>query len=131
VKGGGGAHTREKVVAAASERFVVIVSADKLVDALRAPVPLELLEFGLAGTLRRLGPCRLRAGSRSPDGGLIADWLGEVRDPGVLASRLDADPGVVSHGLFPPEMVTDLVIGGANGARLVQRESDEPRPCGP
>src|SRR6266576_3114281 len=55
MKGGGGAHTREKIVAAAADRFVVIVSSDKLVDALSPPVPLELLEFGLAGTRLRLG----------------------------------------------------------------------------
>ena len=54
VKGGGGAHTRERIVAAAADRFVVIVSSDKPVPQLHAPVPLELLAFGLASTLRRL-----------------------------------------------------------------------------
>ncbi|MGH2930165.1 MAG: ribose 5-phosphate isomerase A, partial [Solirubrobacteraceae bacterium] len=54
VKGGGGAHTREKLVASAAERFVVIVDSTKLVLALRPPVPVELLAFGLASTLRRL-----------------------------------------------------------------------------
>src|SRR5689334_8727200 len=56
VKGGGAAHTREKIVAASAERFVVIASSDKLVDRLRPPVPLELLEFGVAATLARLEP---------------------------------------------------------------------------
>src|SRR5271154_1652059 len=78
VKGGGGAHTREKAVAAAAERFVVIVSSDKLVERLTAPVPLELLEFGLAATLGRLGNVRLRDVPRSPDGGVIADFTGEL-----------------------------------------------------
>ena len=54
VKGGGGAHTREKVVAASADRFVVIVSADKMVDRIGPPVPIEVLRFGLASTLRRL-----------------------------------------------------------------------------
>src|SRR5256712_4403668 len=54
VKGGGGAHTREKIVAAAAGRFVVIVSANKVVEQLRSPVPLELMTFGLAATLRRI-----------------------------------------------------------------------------
>jgi ribose 5-phosphate isomerase A len=63
VKGGGGAHTREKAVAAAADRFVVIVSSDKLVEALVPPVPLELLSFGAAATLRRL-PEATRRGSR-------------------------------------------------------------------
>ena len=52
VKGGGAAHTREKAVAAAAERFIVIVSSDKLVERLAPPVPLELLEFGLAAHAR-------------------------------------------------------------------------------
>ena len=54
VKGGGGAHTRERIVAAAADRFVVIVSSDKPVRRLHPPVPLELLAFGLAATLRAL-----------------------------------------------------------------------------
>ena len=55
VKGGGAAHTREKVVAAAADRFVVIAGSDKPVDAIRAPIPLELLAYGLDATLRALG----------------------------------------------------------------------------
>ena len=54
IKGGGGAQTRERIVAAAADRFVVIVSSDKPVERLHAPVPLELLAFGLASTLRTL-----------------------------------------------------------------------------
>ena len=55
MKGGGGAHTREKIVAAAAERFVVIADSSKPVDELAAPIPLELHRFGLAATLRELG----------------------------------------------------------------------------
>src|SRR3954451_11692092 len=62
VKGGGGAHTREKVVAAAAERFVVIASSDKVIDRIVAPIPLELLSFGLPATLRLLGSGALRHG---------------------------------------------------------------------
>jgi ribose 5-phosphate isomerase A len=115
VKGGGAAHTREKVVAAAADRFVVIASSDKLVEALAAPVPLELLAFGLASTLRRLGPVELRDVPRSPEGGVIADWRGEVGDPRALAARLAGTPGVVEHGLFPPELVSTILVarGGA------------------
>src|SRR5271154_260416 len=74
VKGGGAAHTREKIVAAAADRFVVIADSTKLVAALHAPVPLELLAFGLASTLRRLGPVSVRNVPPSPDGGVIADY---------------------------------------------------------
>ena len=110
VKGGGAAHTREKSVAAAADRFVVIVSSDKLVDRLAPPVPLELLEFGLAATLRRLGSVRLRDVPRSPDGGVIADYTGEIDDPQELAARLSATVGVVEHGLFPATLVSEIAV---------------------
>ena len=111
VKGGGGAHTREKVVAAAAERFVVIVSSDKVVEAITPPVPVELLRFGVDATLRSLPGLRLRPGSGpSPDGGLIGDWDGDTGDPAAVAAMLDAVPGVVAHGLFPPALVTDILV---------------------
>jgi ribose 5-phosphate isomerase A len=121
VKGGGGAHTREKIVAAAAERFVVIVSSEKLVDALRPPVPLELLPFGLASTLRLLGDARVRDAPRSPDGGVIADLHGEVGDAAALAARLGAAPGVVDHGLFPPELVHEVIVGRGDRAERLAR----------
>ena len=111
VKGGGAAHTREKVVAAAADRFVVVASSDKFVDRLKPPVPLELLEYGLAATLRRLEHVRLRDVPRSPDGGVIADYLGEFDDPELLALQLSTTAGVVEHGLFPPWLVSE-VLGG-------------------
>jgi ribose 5-phosphate isomerase A len=111
VKGGGGAHTREKIVASAAERFVVIVSSDKIVEALSPPIPLELLAYGVAATLRALSPVRLWDGGPSPDGGLIADYLGPVADPAALAARLAGTAGVVEHGLFAPELVTEILVG--------------------
>jgi len=105
----GGAHTREKILAAAAERFVVIVSADKLVDELAPPIPLELLAFGIDSTLRALAPTTLRPIPRSPDGGLIADYQGPVGDPGELADRLSSTPGVIEHGLFPPGLVSEVL----------------------
>ena len=116
VKGGGAAHTREKAVAAAADRFVVIVSSDKLVERLMSPIPLELLEFGLAATLARIGSVELRDAPRSPDGGVIADYTGTVDDPAALASWLSETPGVVEHGLFAPELVSDLVVGRGDEA---------------
>jgi ribose 5-phosphate isomerase A len=111
VKGGGGAHTREKIVAAAADRFVVLVSEDKLVDELAPPVPLELLAFGLQATLLALAPARIRGVPPSPDGGVIADYLGPIGDPAQLAAQLAAPPGVVAHGLFPPSLVDDVLVG--------------------
>jgi ribose 5-phosphate isomerase A len=110
MKGGGAAHTREKAVATAADRFVVIVSSDKLVERLSPPVPLELLEFGLAATLGRLDHAILRDVPRSPDGGVIADYTAEFDDPEALAARLSATVGVVEHGLFPAAMVSDVVV---------------------
>ena len=110
VKGGGAAHTHEKAVAAAADRFVVIVSANKMVDTLAPPVPLELLEFGLAATLQRLETVQLRDSPPSPEGGIIADFTGKFEDPDELSWRLSSTVGVVEHGLFPAEMVSDVVV---------------------
>jgi ribose 5-phosphate isomerase A len=113
IKGGGGAHLREKIVAAAADRFVVIADSSKPVERLTWPVPLELFAFGLASTLTRLGDdVALRPGTPpSPDGGLIADYRGPGLDePTSLAVRLEADPGVAAQGLFPPSLVRDLFV---------------------
>jgi ribose 5-phosphate isomerase A len=116
IKGGGGAHVREKVVAAAADRFVVIADMTKVVAALTPPVPLELLGFGLAATLAALSPAEVRVGAPpSPDGHVIADHLGPFDDPATLADRLSTTPGVVDHGLFGPEFVSDVLIGTPGG----------------
>ena len=113
VKGAGAAHTREKVVAATTDRFVVIVSANKLVEALAPPVPLEILAFGSPSTFRRLGGAIPRPETpRSPEGGLIADWIHNFSSPEALSRYLDGVPGVISHGLFPPSMVHDVIVAG-------------------
>jgi ribose 5-phosphate isomerase A len=118
VKGGGGAHTREKVVAAAADRFVVIADATKVVDALTAPIPLELLAFGLSATLAALAPTAVRPGvPESPDGNVIADYAGPVDDPEALAAFLSAMPGVVDHGLFPPALTAEVIVAGPDGVQ--------------
>ena len=118
VKGGGGAHTREKIVAAAADRFVVIVSSDKLVESLGPPIPLELMRFGLRATLRHvrdLGPAKLRDARPTPDGNLLADYAGEVGDPAKLAVILGGIPGIVGHGLFEPAFVSEVLVGRTGG----------------
>ena len=119
VKGGGGAHAREKIVAAAAERFVVIVDSSKPVERIAAPVPLELHRFGLAATLRELGSVKLRDAPQSPDGGVIADYTGEVGDPASLAQALASVPGVVQHGLFPAVMVAEVLIARGDSIERV------------
>jgi ribose 5-phosphate isomerase A len=116
VKGGGGAHTREKIVAATAERFVVIADSSKTVERIDSPIPLELHRFGLASTLSRisseLGEVAVRPDCPpSPDDGVIADYHGPVKEPGQLAARLALMPGVVDHGLFPSGMVSAVLIG--------------------
>ena len=118
VKGGGAAHTREKAVAAAADRFLVIVSSDKLVERLAPPIPLELLEYGLAATMLRLGSVAVRDASLSPDGGVIADYTAPFDDSRQLAERLSAEPGVVEHGLFPPELVSEIVVATGDSVEI-------------
>jgi ribose 5-phosphate isomerase A len=116
VKGGGGAHTREKIGAAAADRFVVIADSSKPVDRITAPIPLELFPYGLRSTLKRLrdevGPVEIREGAPpSPDGGVIADYGGGLDNPAAVAVRLAAVPGVVDHGLFPANLVSEVLTG--------------------
>jgi ribose 5-phosphate isomerase A len=117
IKGGGGALTREKIVASAAKVFVVIASQDKSVPQLSPPVPLELLRFGARCTLAKLADARLRDDVESPDGGLIADYVGAVGDPRELSARLSATPGVIEHGLFGPEMVSVILLAGERGVQ--------------
>jgi ribose 5-phosphate isomerase A len=119
IKGGGAAHTREKAVAAAASRFIVIVGSDKLVDRLTPPVPLELAQFGLAGTLSRLPSARLRDVPLSPDGGVIADYMDEFDDPEALAAQFGAAVGVIEHGLFPASMVAEVIVGRGDGVERI------------
>ena len=131
VKGGGGAHVRERIAADASERFVVIVSAEKVVPALARAVPLELLPYGVRATLRHLPGARVREGAPpSPDGGVIADLHVDPSDPAPLAARLDAVPGVVGHGLFPPAPDLRVLIGGDDGVELLTLSPEDPAAAG-
>jgi ribose 5-phosphate isomerase A len=81
------------------------------------PVPLELVPFGVKHTLARVGHARLREVAESPDGGLIADYVGPVGDPRALAARLDRMTGVVEHGLFEPELVSMILLAGEDGVQ--------------
>ncbi len=111
IKGGGGAHVREKIVALASRRVVIVADHTKAVSRLHGPVPLEVLAFALPWVLRVL-PERV-PGSRSQirlhqgqpglsDGGnfLVDLACGPIGDPGKVAAALDGVSGIVDHGLF-------------------------------
>ena len=129
VKGGGGAHTRERIVAAAAERFVVIVSSDKPVERLRPPVPLELLAFGLAATLRALPAAGCATHRRHPTAASWPTTTATSAIPALLAELLDAVPGVVSHGLFPPSMVTTVLVARGGEVEARQINCDPGRAC--
>lgn len=134
IKGGGGALLREKIVAAASAKMIVIADRSKLVDPLgRFPLPIEVNRFGLksteltiggaAGKLGLEGPLTLRVTNGEPfvtDGGhLIIDAsFGRIPDPRALAEALNAIPGVVEHGLFLG-MADAAIVADADGIRTL------------
>jgi ribose 5-phosphate isomerase A len=126
IKGGGGAQTREKIVAAAADRFIVIVSSNKLVARLSPPVPLEILAFGLDAVLGSLADVTLRQAPPTPDRGVLADYHGAVEDARQLATRFAETPGVVEHGLFPPSMVSLVLVGRGDQVETV-RPGPRPR----
>ncbi len=106
IKGAGGAMLREKIVAAASDRMVVIADGSKYRDAIGgAPVPVEVLPFALASVAARLGDSAVlrMAGAapyRTDNGNPVLDWSVDLEDPSAIAALLDAMPGVLGHGLF-------------------------------
>ena len=132
LKGAGGAMVREKVVAAAARRFVVIVDASKLVDPLAGIVPVEVLRFGAAATTAAVeavcgAPSRVRPGLDGPfvtdNGNLIVDipMPAGIREPEALAERLDAVAGVVGHGLFLG--MADLVLAAHADGTVEERRA--------
>jgi ribose 5-phosphate isomerase A len=128
IKGRGGALLREKIVAHASRRFVLIADERKLVPALgRTPVPIEVLPFlwqATSGWLERIGghpQLRLVGGTpfRTDNQNLVLDTRFTAVDS-ALAERLDGIPGVLGHGLFFG-MATGAIIGGSGGTRVMGR----------
>jgi ribose 5-phosphate isomerase A len=127
LKGGGGAHTREKVLATAAARFVCIVDESKMVERLGGlPVPLEVLPMARAGVERQLtalgGRPRLREGMRTDEGNLLLDVEGlDLSHPEALEVELDALPGVVECGLFARRPADVVLCAGPGGVRRLTR----------
>ena len=129
IKGGGGALTREKIVAAASRQFVCIVDEKKVVDRLgRFPLPVEVIPMAcslVARELARLGgnPV-LRDGFVTDNGNHILDVHGlDIPDPAALETELNQVPGVVTVGLFARRPADILLVGTADGVVTLVRES--------
>jgi ribose 5-phosphate isomerase A len=137
IKGGGGALLREKIVAFASARMIVIADESKWVDALgRFPLPIEIVPFGMTVTRRAVeaaaaalgcaGPATLRQGKDGhafvTDGGhwLLDAALQRIGDPQALAARLSEVPGVMEHGLFIG-LAQTAILAGPDGVRIVER----------
>ena len=137
IKGGGGALLREKIVATASDRMVVIADDSKLVARLGThPLPVEVVRFGLLATMSLIeaiavetgchGEIKLRSGTGdapfvTDQGNLIVDCaFGAIPEPEVLAFALKRIPGVVEHGLFLG--IVDLaIVAGSDGVKMLRR----------
>ncbi len=126
VKGGGGAHTREKIVNQASRRNVIVVDASKLSRKLgeKRAIPIEVLPFGHATTMRALeafGAVTLRPHPTDGQNYLVDVATGPIDDPTALDRALHAIPGVVETGLFVGRVDVVLVAGNGGLRRLVRR----------
>lgn len=140
IKGGGGALLREKIIAHASDHYVVIADAAKAVPALgRFPLPVEVVRFGFTITAKKVfdalratgcasADVRLRAGADgaafvTDNGNHILDCAcGLIPDPDATAAALNAIPGVAENGLFPmfPRTLRTVILGGADGVRVLE-----------
>jgi ribose 5-phosphate isomerase A len=129
-KGGGGAHTREKIVESMTNRLIVVVDESKLVPALGPfGTPIEVLDFAPAtvvAAVKALGAREVTTREGRSDNGnlLMSADFGTIDDPVALAARLAAIPGLVEHGIFPGSMVERVVVAGTDGVR----ELVNPRP---
>jgi ribose 5-phosphate isomerase A len=127
IKGGGGAHAREKAVAMASELFVCIVDETKLVGRLgRAPVPIEVVPWAAAFVTRRLAALGATAPARAhfvtDNGNAVLDAVGlDLSDPEGLELELDAMPGVLECGIFARRPADVVLVGTAGGVRRISR----------
>jgi ribose 5-phosphate isomerase A len=127
VKGGGGALTREKIVAAASRRFVCIADHSKLVDVLgRFPLPVEVIPMARSYVARRItrlgGQPVLREGFTTDNGNVILDVHNlRITDPPALEAELDRITGVVTNGLFAARGADVLLLGTDAGVETLTR----------
>jgi ribose 5-phosphate isomerase A len=125
IKGGGGALTREKIVAAASKTFVCIADDSKLVDVLgKFPLPVEVIPMARSYVARKIvalgGDPRLREGFTTDNGNVILDVHNlRIMNPVELEEKLDHIAGVVTNGLFARRPADVLILGGAGGVRTV------------
>ncbi len=125
VKGGGGALTREKIVAAASKKFVCVCDASKLVDVLgKFPLPIEVIPMARSYIAREVvklgGHPKLREGFTTDNGNIILDVHGlQILNPVELETALNHLPGVVTNGLFARRGADVLLLGTPDGVQTI------------
>ncbi len=125
IKGGGGALTREKIVAAASKKFICVCDASKLVDVLgKFPLPVEVIPMARSSVARQLaalgGQPKLREGFTTDNGNLILDVHGlDIMNPVELESTLDHIAGAVTNGLFARRGADVLLLGTPEGVKTM------------
>jgi len=125
IKGGGGALTREKIVAAASRKFVCIVDSSKLVGVLGTfPLPIEVIPMARSYVGREIvrlgGLPELRQGFTTDNGNVILDVRNlKILDPVKLETELNQIAGVVTVGLFARRGADTILVGGENGVRRI------------
>lgn len=125
VKGGGGALTREKIVAAASKKFVCVCDASKLVDVLgKFPLPIEVIPMARSYIAREVvklgGHPKLREGFTTDNGNIILDVHGlQIMNPVELETTLNHLPGVVTNGLFARRGADVLLLGTPDGVQTI------------
>ncbi|WP_369425808.1 ribose-5-phosphate isomerase RpiA [Methanothrix sp.] len=131
IKGGGAAHTGEKVVSIAARRFVVVADGSKYVEVLSRPVPVEVLPFAarvVERELMRIGGSPVIRQARMKDGPVITDngnfvmdvSFGEIRDPVSLSQEISQIPGVVEHGIFTK--IDELHLARHGRVEVIRRD---------
>ena len=125
IKGGGGALTREKIIAAASRKFVCIADDSKLVDVLgKFPLPVEVIPMARSLVARKIvelgGQPELRPNFKTDNGNIILDVHNlNILNPAELEAKLDHLAGVVTNGLFAHRPADVLLLGGDQGVRTL------------
>jgi ribose 5-phosphate isomerase A len=130
IKGGGAAHTREKVVACSAKKFVIVADESKFVERLNHVVPVEVLPFAagpVEARLKELGGVPVLRLGKMKDGPVITDNgnfvmdvdFGIIEDPAGVAARLSPIPGVVEHGIF--DNLDELYLARAGRVEIIKR----------
>jgi ribose 5-phosphate isomerase A len=127
IKGGGGAHTREKIIASASKEFIVVAGSSKKVSRLgNFPVPVEVLplavEFVKSELIKLGGSPKLRENFTTDNGNHILDTKFEIKDPEKLETELNSIPGVVDNGIFAHRKPEKVIFADGDKIEILERK---------